>query len=243
MQLRRMAPLAPLALAASLLLSSPASALVQAIDFPGLAGRADSAVVVRVVNSYGQWNDARNLVFTHYVCDLVRQVSGDRKPARFELRFAGGTSPEGKQIVASDVPELRIGAEYLLFLTKTDQPVAAPIVGRWQGIFRIVREGAGSLLIDAADHLIELDGNGRLLRGTPVDVDAAGRITPRAAAGQEEKASEPVLTDPDGRELPLEREESRAATRESLREPIDLDGFLAALANDVRDGASAPAAE
>ncbi len=203
---RRSMSLALFALAA-LMLATSSFAMVRGVSFRELTELSDTTMEVVVVNSYAQWNAEHTAIFTHYVVEPMRQVGGRPRGASFELLFAGGTATDGRQMIVSEVPQLEVGGQYILFLHPRDARHASPTVGMWQGALRVVRhqETKRTVLVDTNGHLIEKDANGELQRGRRMNVDALGFMTEMVAAPEPGMESDPVLRDPAGRVIPMPR--------------------------------------
>lgn len=116
----------------------PAVALVAAErDFAELVARAEQ-VVEGTVTEVREEPDAsgvqRTLVVLVDLVVLKGQVGGDR----FTLDLAGG-SKQGRRAAILDLPEFRPGERYVLFVAGNGRAVC-PLVGVWQGAFRVVRD-------------------------------------------------------------------------------------------------------
>jgi hypothetical protein len=192
---------------AALMLATSSFGMVREVSFRELTELSDTTMEVVVVNSYAQWNAEHTAIFTHYVVEPLRQAGGRSRGASFELLFAGGTASDGRQMIVSEVPQLEVGGQYILFLHPRDTRHASPTVGMWQGALRVVRdpETKAAVLVDTNGHLIERDANGELQRGRRMNVDAHGFMTELAAEPEPGMEAEPILRDPEGRVLPMPR--------------------------------------
>lgn len=191
----------------ALMLATSSFAMVREVSFRELTELSDTTMEVVVVNSYAEWNAEHTAIFTHYVVEPLRQVGGRPRGASFELLFAGGTATDGKQMIVTEVPQLEVGGQYILFLHPRDVRHASPTVGMWQGALRVVRDPStnGTVLVDTNGHLIERDANGELHRGRRMNVDSLGFMTEMAAEPEPGMEAEPVLRDPEGRVVPMPR--------------------------------------
>lgn len=224
---RRVSGLALVALAA-LLVAGSSSAMVREVSFEELTGLSDTTMEVVVVNSYAAWNAERTAIFTHYVVEPLRQIGGRPRGGSFELLFAGGRTDDGKQMIVTEVPQLEVGGQYILFLHPRDTRHASPTVGMWQGALRVVRDpqSDSNVLVDSHGHLIERDADGTLHRGRKMIVDADGFMTPAAIEPEPGMEADPVLRDPEGRVIPMPRMQQEALAVAAPRQPVDPDTFM-----------------
>jgi hypothetical protein len=191
-------------------------------------------------------------IWTTVTIDVVRDL--DRPddpdaPETRELRFLGGTLEGGRTAVVDGVPRLEEG-ERVLVLAYTDENLASPVVGVWQGVYRVGAEG----LADARGRVLGLDQGAVRLGGPERDVDAvldalaAGADVAAPPPGPEVDAppadAPPRDTGPDATEAPAEPARDR-----STDDPATDDAGEAGDASDAdtraegASDASAPAEE
>ncbi len=106
-------------------------------DFAQLVSGAEQVVegtVVAVEEAPDASGIQRTLVTLADLLVLKGQVAGDR----FVLDVAGGEKG-GLRSSVLDLPELRLGERYVLFVAANGRAVF-PVVGVWQGVFRVVRD-------------------------------------------------------------------------------------------------------
>ena len=213
---------------AAMLLAMASFAMVREVSFEELTELSETTMEVVVVNSYAEWNDAHTAIFTHYVVEPIRQVGGRDRGSRFELLFAGGRASDGKQMIVTEVPQLEVDGQYILFLHPSQTRHASPTVGMWQGTLRVVRDPATrrSLIVDTENRLIEKDANGKLHRGRKVNLDSHGFMTPAVIEAEPGMEAEPVLTDPQGRVIPMQRHAAPVIEATQAREPVDPDTLM-----------------
>ena len=213
---------------AAMLLASASFAMVREVSFEELTQLSETTMELVVVNSYAAWNDEHTAIFTHYVVEPIRQVGGRSRGARFELLFAGGRTSDGKQMIVTEVPQLEIDGQYILFLHPRQTRHASPTVGMWQGTLRVVRDPAtnGTVIVDAQGRLIEKDADGKLIRGRKVNVDASGFMSPAVTEPEPGMESEPVLKDPQGRVIPMKRHAAVVSEAVPVRQPVDPDTLM-----------------
>ncbi|MBI2215004.1 MAG: hypothetical protein HYU52_15255 [Acidobacteria bacterium] len=214
--------------AMAMLLASTSFAMVREVSFEELTELSDTTMEVAVVNSYAEWNAEHTAIFTHYVVEPLRQIGGRTRGASFELLFAGGRTTDGRQMIVTEVPQLEVGGQYILFLHPRETRHASPTVGMWQGALRVVRDPATreTVLVDTNGHIIERDANGELHRGRRMNVEAGGFMTEMAAEPEPGMAADPVLRDPEGRIIPMPRNAQAEAVQVNDRRPVDPDTFM-----------------
>ena len=192
---------------AAMLVATSSFAMVRDVSFRELTELSDTTMEVVVMNSYAEWNAEHTAIFTHYVVEPIRQVGGQSRGASCELLFAGGIANDGKQMIVTEVPQLEVGGQYILFLHPRELRHASPTVGLWKGALRVVRDAETNrtVLVDTNGHLIERDASGELQRGRRMNVDAFGSITEMSTEPEPGMEAEPVLRDPEGRVVPMQR--------------------------------------
>ena len=227
---------------AMVLCATAATAMVREVTFQELTELSETTMEVVVVNSYAKWNAEHTAIFTHYVVEPIRQSGGRNRGASFELLFAGGRADDGKQMIVTEVPQLEVGGQYILFLHPSTVRHAAATVGMWQGALRVVRdpETRNLVVVDANGRLIEKDAAGNLFRGRRVHVDANGALTAAAAIEPEPgMEADPVLTDPEGRVVPMPRVQTSELRAEPQGQVVDPDTFMS-MVDGFRHKSSGP---
>ena len=214
---------------AAMLLATASFAMVREVSFEELTELSETTMEVVVVNSYAEWNAEHTAIFTHYVVEPLRQVGGRNRGARFELLFAGGRASDGRQMIVTEVPQLEIDGQYILFLHPSQTRYASPTVGMWQGALRVVKDPATKrdVVVDTEGRLIEKDANGKLHRGQKVSIDSHGFMSPAAIEAEPGMEAEPVLTDPQGRVIPMRRAPVMASEAAApARQRVDPDTLM-----------------
>jgi hypothetical protein len=180
----RLAAACAVALAATLSGAALATSVVER-SLATLLDRAD----VRIYGDVASRTSARSddgEIWTTVTIDVVRDL--DRPddpdaPETRELRFLGGSLDGGRTAVVDGVPRLEEG-ERLLILAYDDENLASPVVGVWQGLWRVGAEG----LTDARGRVLGLDQGVVRLGGPERDVDA---VLDALAAGADVGAPQP----------------------------------------------------
>ena len=214
---------------AAMLLATASFAMVREVSFEELTELSETTMEVVVVNSYAAWNAEHTAIFTHYVVEPIRQVGGGSRGNRFELLFAGGRTSDGRQMIVTEVPQLEVDGQYILFLHPGQTRHAAPTVGMWQGALRVVHDPVTkhNVVVDAQERLIEKDADGKLVRGRSVTIDSNGFMRARVIEPEPGMEAEPVLKDPQGRIIPMPRQKSVISdAAAATRQPVDPDTFM-----------------
>lgn len=214
---------------AAMLLATASFAMVREVSFEELTELSETTMEVVVVNSYAAWNAEHTAIFTHYVVEPIRQVGGNSRGNRFELLFAGGRTDDGRQMIVTEVPQLQIDGQYILFLHPRQTRHASPTVGMWQGALRVVQDPVTkhNVVVDAQERLIEKDADGKLHRGRSVTVDSNGFMRARVIEPEPGMEAEPVLKDPQGRVIPMQRQNTVISDAvAAARQPVDPDTLM-----------------
>lgn len=159
-----------------LALHSGSAAAIVAVDrdFPELVARAEQIVVGTVVEIRDEDTQAGGPYTFVTLADLsvLKGEAGDT----LTLRFFGGTS--GDTVVrVSDMPRFGLGERTVLFIAGNGE-VICPLVGIWQGRFRVDAE-PGTGIETVADHA-----------GRPL----LGRVGRELRRAQGQRAAVPALT-------------------------------------------------
>jgi len=128
--------------------ASPAAAIV-AIDrdFPDLVAKAEQ-IVVGTVAQIREDGDAAGGPFTYVTFEPISVLKGD-VGSSLTLRFFGGSAGD-TTVRISDMPTFTLGERALLFVAGNGD-VICPLVGIWQGRFRVrYDESRGSEVVE--DH-------------------------------------------------------------------------------------------
>jgi len=166
-------------LALSFLLLTMGAATASAIvavdrDFPELVERAEQ-IVIGTVTEIRVDDSLEGGPYTFVTLDELSVLKGD-VGATLTLRFFGGAS--GDTVVrVSDMPRFEPGERVVLFVAGNGE-VICPLVGVWQGRFRVGVD-AGSGVETVADHAGRplLGRSGRRLRHADGKRSASGALT------------------------------------------------------------------
>jgi hypothetical protein len=139
-----MAMVAALACGMALFSTVPASAAtLEQLTMEQMSQSATSIVRASIAGSYT--SVSANTVYTHYTLRTIEAWKG--VPAS-EVMVPGGVAGNVRQVFPG-VPELKIGAEYVLFLWKSSTGITH-LVGLTQGLFEVERQQDGSALATRA---------------------------------------------------------------------------------------------
>lgn len=156
-------------------------AMQRHMPYAEIAGSADLIVVGTVDVARCRLGDNGKMIFTDVtftdlnVAHAVQAVTQER----LTLSFAGGEL-NGEIIRVSDVPVFEVGKRYLLYLKNKKGPVASPVVGVYQGVFRILQDketgklypltygGRGILGVDEDGELETTDAIETITAGVPI---------------------------------------------------------------------------
>ena len=105
-------------------------------SFPDLVQKADTIVVGTVSATAAEWDAATERPYTFVTFTDLDIRTG---PARdtLTLRFLGGPDPDGNILTISGVPAFHLGDRLVLFIAGNEH-YAVPLVGMWQGLYRVV---------------------------------------------------------------------------------------------------------
>lgn len=120
-----------------LLVGSPGHATtVLHQSFPELVQKADTIVVGTVSTIAAEWDAAAERPYT-FVTFSDLDIRKGSAQATLTLRLLGGPDPDGNILTISGVPEFHLGDRLVLFIAGNDH-YAVPLVGLWQGLYRVV---------------------------------------------------------------------------------------------------------
>lgn len=146
---------------ASALLSQPAyPTTVVPLSLDQMVERADVVFVGEVVDRQSVWSETRDGrgIVTHVTFNVLRVLKG-QLGLRTELTFQGGRIGQETEEI-DGMPAFRIGDRDVLFVSPNKNAVS-PLVGFWQGRFRVVRDAAtGESLVRTFDGNPVMNGLG-----------------------------------------------------------------------------------
>jgi hypothetical protein len=135
------------------------STTVRPVGFNELVSRSELIFVGQVVDRRSSYlRGADGPIVTDVVFDVIRVLKGSAG-LRTQLMFLGGTVGR-ETLIVSGMPRFEIGERDMLFVSG-DRISSNPLVGFWEGRFRIVRDPA------TGGDVIRTHGGGPVFDGLP----------------------------------------------------------------------------
>ena len=129
-------------LAIVLLGAAPVSATtVIQKSFAEVVQEAEVIAVGTVTAIAAEWDAAHKRPFTLVTFSTLDVLKGAHTEPELTLRFLGGPTPDGSLLQIAGVPQFTIGERNVLFVAGNDH-YAVPLVGLWQGVYRVVFDAA-----------------------------------------------------------------------------------------------------
>ena len=125
------------ALSLVLLLSPAGATTVLEKTFPALVQDAEMIAVGTVTAIKAEWDAEKKAPFTLVTFSDLTVSKGDTGQAELTLHFLGGPTPDGMVMQIAGTPQFRLGERAVVFVTGNETN-AVPIVGMWQGVYRVV---------------------------------------------------------------------------------------------------------
>jgi len=155
------------------------------VPFPSLVQKSDLIFMGTAQAQTCRWNAARTMIFTDVLFDDIKIIHANdsarqRLQASITVSQAGGTIGE-RGMAVSDTPRFTVNNRYLVCMRDDGQPYATPLVGAYQGLFRVRLSrrksrpdifGARFRLVDATAH--ECDDTYRTPHGSHANVSKGG---------------------------------------------------------------------
>ena len=124
------------------LLASPAQATsVVAKPFSAVVQAAEVIAVGTVTAIAAEWDAAHKRPFTLVTFSTLDILKGAHAEPELTLRVLGGPNPDGSILQVAGVPQFSLGERLVVFVTGNDH-YAVPLVGLWQGVYRVVFDAA-----------------------------------------------------------------------------------------------------
>ena len=121
----------------ALLAGAPARATtVLEKSFAALVQEAEIIAIGSVTAIAAEWDADREAPFTLVTFSNLDILKG-AAATPLTLRFLGGPTPGGTVLQIAGVPQFTIGERNVLFVAGNDH-YAVPLVGIWQGVYRVV---------------------------------------------------------------------------------------------------------
>ena len=146
----------------SLITISPAWATtVLEHSFSSLVHEADTIAYGTVTEIAAEWDAQRNAPFTLIRLTDLTVLKGDPTQTELTLEFFGGPTPDGTHIQIAGMPPFTVGDRAVVFVVGNGT-VMTPLVGLWQGAYRVVFDPA-----QEADVMATYDGQPLTALPTP----------------------------------------------------------------------------
>ncbi len=134
----------------SLLASSPVQALtVVPRTFPELVQQAELIIVGTVAGARSAWSADGQTISTTVSLDDLEVLKGEVPSVPYELLLPGGVVGDTAQTYPG-MPELVQGGRYVLFV-RGNRHELIPLVGTYQGLYRVLTDGDGQSRVLRAD--------------------------------------------------------------------------------------------
>ena len=144
------------------------AATLQQLSFEQMSQSATAVVRARVVDSSAGL--VGSSVYTHYKLNVSEVWKGE-SPS--EVALPGGTV-NGRSESYPGVPELRVGAEYVLFLWTSRTTGITHLVGLSQGLFELTSQDGAAVASRRASGEAMLDAAGRRTSDQAMSMPLAG---------------------------------------------------------------------
>ena len=110
-------------------------------SFAEVVQAAEVIAVGTVTTIATEWDAAHNRPFTLVTFSTLDVLKGAHTEPELTLRVLGGPHPDGSILQIVGVPEFSLGDRLVVFVTGNDH-YAVPLVGLWQGVYRVVFDAA-----------------------------------------------------------------------------------------------------
>ena len=110
-------------------------------SFAEVVQAAEVIAVGTVTTIATEWDAAHNRPFTLVTFSTLDVLKGAHTEPELTLRVLGGPHPDGSLLQIVGVPEFSLGDRLVVFVTGNDH-YAVPLVGLWQGVYRVVFDAA-----------------------------------------------------------------------------------------------------
>ena len=106
-------------------------------SFSSLVQDAEVIAVGTVTAIETEWDAQKEAPFTLVTFSDLEVLKGDESQTEITLHFLGGPTPDGLIMQIAGVPQFTPGERYVIFCVG-NQYQAVPLVGMWQGMYRVV---------------------------------------------------------------------------------------------------------
>lgn len=106
-------------------------------SFSSLVQDAEVIAIGTVTAIETEWNADKKAPFTLVTFSDLEVLKGDESQTEITLHFLGGPTPDGLVMQIAGVPQFSVGERNVVF-SVGNQYQAVPLVGMWQGVYRVV---------------------------------------------------------------------------------------------------------
>ena len=106
-------------------------------SFSSLVQDAEVIAIGTVTAIETEWDAEKEAPFTLVTFSELEVLKGDAGQTELTLHFLGGPTPDGLVMQIAGVPQFSLGERTVLFI-RGNQYQAVPLVGMWQGVYRVV---------------------------------------------------------------------------------------------------------
>ena len=106
-------------------------------SFSSLVQDAEVIAVGTVTAIETEWNPQKQAPFTLVTFSDLEVLKGEAGQTELTLHFLGGPTPDGLIMQIAGVPQFSLGERSVVFCAGNQQSMA-PLVGLWQGMYRVV---------------------------------------------------------------------------------------------------------
>ena len=106
-------------------------------SFSSLVRDAEVIAVGTVTAIETEWDAQKEAPFTLVTFSDLEVLKGDESQTEITLHFLGGPTPDGLIMQIAGVPQFTLSERYVIFCVG-NQHHAVPLVGLWQGVYRVV---------------------------------------------------------------------------------------------------------
>ena len=136
------------------------AASVLKVTFSQVVDRAELIAVGTVSAIEDRWDAERGLPFIHVTFSDIEILKGTAPGGELTLQFLGGLEPGGLRLTISGMPRFTVKQRAVVF-SAGNGVYACPLVGWWQGLYRVVFDHERNDLIVAdhgGRHVVAFDG-------------------------------------------------------------------------------------
>ncbi len=106
-------------------------------SFASLVQEAEVIAVGTVSAIETEWDAEKEAPFTLVTFSALEVSKGDTSRSELTLHFLGGPTPDGLIMQIAGTPQFQLGERAVVFVTGNETN-AVPLVGMWQGVYRVV---------------------------------------------------------------------------------------------------------